>query len=54
MSGQTSLLSELGNSKPISAKRLAFYRRRFQSRIHDLVLKTFTEQERKTGLMQKP
>ncbi len=47
------LLSELKVSKPISAKRLAFYRRRFQNRIHSLVLHTFKEQEEKTGLTQK-
>jgi hypothetical protein len=53
ISPKTSLLSELRDSKPISAKKLAYYRRRFQNRIHALILKTFLEQEEKTGLTQK-
>jgi hypothetical protein len=49
----TSLLSELRESKPISPKRLAYYRRRFQNMFHRVILRVFREQQRETGLSQK-
>jgi hypothetical protein len=50
---QTSLLSEIANSKPLARKVLAFYRRRLQNRFHDLLRRTFLEQEKGNGLTQK-
>ncbi len=53
ISQATSILHEVEHSKPISAKTRAFQHRRMQNRFHRFILKTFREQQKKTGLTQK-
>jgi transcriptional regulator with XRE-family HTH domain len=50
---QKSILSEIEQGKPISARTRAYYRRRLQNRIHRLILAAFREQQKQTGLNQK-
>jgi transcriptional regulator with XRE-family HTH domain len=50
---RTSILSEIEQGKPISARTRAYYRRRLQNRIHRLILAAFRQQQKETGLNQK-
>lgn len=47
------ILNEVEHSKPISAKTRAFQHRRLQNRFQRFLLRTFRQQHRKTGLIQK-